>query len=197
MKWQFSLGFLGLVFVGSAHADNRQRVFATYPETASALTLRRTRADFAQGRALLFGIDGVPRSFATASAYLRGAAAQHYAPAQTLIGLMYAKGDGVSQDDRTALHWYRLAAQQGYARAEIDLGDMYAEGRGISSDLVHAYAWYASAKADSMLGSLSWRDASGRIAKLDSRMSPAQIATAQQLVARRRETERNDGSLVP
>lgn len=185
MKWVLFLGLLGFLFAGSAHAENRQRVFATYPQTASALTLRRTSADFAEGRALLFGVDGVPRSFATASVYLRSAAAQHYAPAQTLIGLMYAKGDGVVQDDRMALQWYRLAAQQGYARAQINLGDMYAEGHGVSSDLVRAYAWYANARANSMLGSLSYRDASGRIANLNSRMTPAQISAAQRLIAER------------
>jgi len=191
MKWVLSLGFLGLLFAGRALAENRQRVYETYPQTASALPLQRTRANFAEGRDLLFAVDGNPRSFTTAMAYLRSAAARHYAPAQTLMGLIYAEGYGVPKDHSKARAWYRLAAQQGYARAQINLGDMDAKERGVSSNLVGAYTWYASAKASSRLGSLAYRDATGRIANISSRMTPAQLATAQRLIADRRASERS------
>ncbi|MHB1618096.1 MAG: tetratricopeptide repeat protein [Metallibacterium sp.] len=184
MKRIFSLLFLGLLFPAGARASNREHIFAMYPQTASVLPLRRTRGDFAMGRDLVFGIDGNPRSYASALIYLRSAAARHYAPAQTLMGLMYAKGYGLPKNDAMARQWYQLAAKQGYARAQINLGDMYAKAHAVSRDFVQAYACYASAKTNSMVGSFSYRNASSRMVTLRGRMTTVQLSAARRLVGR-------------
>lgn len=164
-----------------ARASIRGHIYDIYPQTASALPLRRTRFDFAMGRDLVFGIDGNPRSYASALVYLRTAAARHYAPAQTLMGLMYSNGYGVTRNDAIARHWYQLAAQQGYARAQINLGNMYSERYGVSGDVARAYACYASAKNDSQDGTVSFRDAESSMATLKGRMTTALMTAVQQL----------------
>ncbi|MHB8387780.1 tetratricopeptide repeat protein [Metallibacterium sp.] len=143
--------------------------------------MQRTRGYFAMGRDLVFGIDGNPRSYASALVYLRRAAARHYAPAQTLLGLMYANGYGVLKSDAMARQWYQLAAQQGYARAQINLGNAYSKGHGVSRDVKRAYACYASAKSHSQVGSVSFRDSESAMATLREHMMAAQISAVQQL----------------
>lgn len=183
MKTSIALALTGILFAAAAHSANRGHIYAMYPQTASAITLQRARNDFAQGRDLVFAVDGTPRNYVDALIYLRHAASMHYAPAQALIGLMYDKGDGVPQDYAEAVQWYRLAANQAYARAQINLGDLYVAGHGVPRDPAHAYASYAEAKASSTLGSLPWKDASGRIANLGPRMTSSQIAAAQHLMS--------------
>lgn len=188
MKRVFPLLLMGLLlpagaraFPTGARASNREHIFELYPQTASALPLQRTRGDFAMGRDLVFGIDGNPRSYASALVYLHSAAARHYAPAQTLMGLMYAKGYGVPKNDALARQWYQLAAQQGYARAQINLGNMYAKGHGVSVDVIRAYACYASSESHSQVDTVSFRDAESAMATLKGRMMAAQMSAVQQL----------------
>ena len=56
------------------------------------------------------------------------------ARAQSILGIMYAKGQGVPKDDGLAVLWYRLAAEQGNAAAQYNLGVMYVSGRGVPKD---------------------------------------------------------------
>lgn len=147
----------GLLLSAGVHAASFERVLRTYPQTASALTLRSVRGDFAIGRDLLFGVDGNPRSFVSALMYLRAAAARHYAPAQTLLGVAYQNGFGVHRSRARAQDWYRRAAAQGYARAEIELGNLYAAAGPEWAS--RAIACYARAAARSAPGSAAFRDA--------------------------------------
>ena len=189
MKRAFSLFFLGLLlpaaaqtFPADARQSIREHIYDMYPQTASALPLQRTRGDFAMGRDLVFGVDGNPRSYASALVYLRRAAARHYAPAQTLMGFMYAKGYGVPRNDAMARQWYQRAAQQGYARAQINLGNMYAKRHGVSDDVIRAYACYASATSHSQVGTVSYRDADSRMIRLRDKMTPVQLSTVHRIV---------------
>ena len=71
-------------------------------------------------------------ALAQTGAELRVRAEQGDAPAQFMLGRMYANGDGVPQDAAEAVRWYRLAAEQGLAEAQFNLGVMYANGQGVS-----------------------------------------------------------------
>jgi len=44
---------------------------------------------------------------------------------QTLLGLMYRKGQGVAKDDQKAEDYYKGAAQQGWSNAQYNLGTYY------------------------------------------------------------------------
>jgi uncharacterized protein len=77
--------------------------------------------------------------------WLRSSAAQHFAPAQFLLGYVYEHGRGVPVDYAQAAENYRAAAQQGYAPAENNLGGLYQYGRGVARDLSTALQWYRAA----------------------------------------------------
>jgi TPR repeat protein len=65
-------------------------------------------------------------SQATAAAgWLREAADQGYAPAQILLGQLYAQGLGVKTDSKAAAIWIGKAAEQGYPHAACELGRLY------------------------------------------------------------------------
>jgi hypothetical protein len=62
--------------------------------------------------------------------------------AQSIVGLMYYKGNGVAQDNHMALHWLRLAADQSDARAQFNLGSIYYEAQGVPQDSTEAIKWW-------------------------------------------------------
>lgn len=136
-----------------------ESVIAMYPQTASATTRNRVRRDYAIGRDILFGILGNPRSFPTAKIYLLHSASYGYAPAETLLGLMYQKGWGVTRNYTIATSFLQKAAIQRYAPADLLLGDMYAKGHGVGVDVNQARAFYERAMNNSQIGSLPFRAA--------------------------------------
>jgi TPR repeat protein len=79
--------------------------------------------------------------YATMLRLMRPLADQGDVLAQSILGLMYFKGDGVPQDYVQAVAWYRKAADQGAAVAQNNLGDMYAYGKGVPQDYVQAVFW--------------------------------------------------------
>jgi TPR repeat protein len=107
---------------------------------------------------------------------------QGNAEARTLLGAMYWSGEGVPRDHKEAARLYLLAANQGYARAQNDIGFMLGFGEGIPPrDDVEAYKWlslaierYTAKNADRLT------QAKRDLAALAKRMTPAQIAEAQQ-----------------
>lgn len=112
---------------------------------------------------------------------IRTLAEQGDAEAQFALGTMYRDGQGVEQDYAEALRWWNSAADLGLADAQFALGNIYAGGAGIPQDDVLAYKWYdivASRSEEDWLHAIagSNRDA------LAARMSPEDIAKAQQLV---------------
>ena len=67
---------------------------------------------------------------ARAAAALKKAVELNYAPAQAMLGFLYAHGQGVAKDEAEAVRLYRLAADQGDALGRSNLGYMYLAGRG-------------------------------------------------------------------
>ena len=105
---------------------------------------------------------------------MRKLAEQGDATAQSSMGVRYAAGEDVPQDYAEAVRWFSLAAEQGDAKSQGILGAYYWAGRGVSQDLVKAYFW-------SVLAQTGGDEASKyRVSALASRMTRAQIATAQQ-----------------
>ena len=61
---------------------------------------------------------------------LEKAAAEGYAPAQTMLAFIL----DASEDDTQAFHWYQQAAEAGDAAGLFGLGGMYAKGEGTEKD---------------------------------------------------------------
>lgn len=61
--------------------------------------------------------------------------------AETMLGVMYAKGRGVRADPATAFVYYYRAANRGYAPAQLALSDVFANGKGTLRNLDQAYLW--------------------------------------------------------
>lgn len=105
-------------------------------------------------------------------------AQQGDAAAQTSLGFMYANGWGVPKSDHEAAKWWRKAALQGNALAQYNLGFLYANGRGAPKNYVLAYMWWSLAALDGD------KDAARKLDMLKKRMTPAQIAKAQEMAAK-------------
>jgi TPR repeat protein len=117
---------------------------------------------------------GVPPDYSEASVWLRRAADQGFAPAETALGDMFQQGRGMAVNDAEAAKWYRKAAEQGYAEAQHKLGVQYAEGWGVPRDDVSAYLWLTLASAAE---SSAYKDREAVV----RRMSQKQIETAERL----------------
>ncbi len=83
----------------------------------------------------------------------------------------YEKGDY-----KTAAQKLEQAADQGFAQAQYILASMYVEGQGVPQDLIQAHKWISLAAKN---------DDDGRKLRdmLESVMTPAQIAEAQELAS--------------
>jgi TPR repeat protein len=101
------------------------------------------------------------------------------ARAQYNLGLLYASGLGVEQDYQAALKWHRMAAAQGHAGGQNELAQMYAKGQGVQPNQVLAYVWFSAAIASSSSGSKT--EITKDRDRTASRMTPEQIAKAQQI----------------
>jgi len=88
---------------------------------------------------------------------------------------MYSGGYGVPKDYATTLSWFRRAAAQGDPDAQVNLGMMYGGGFGVPQDYVTAHMWLNLAAAGGD------KDAVKARAVLAARMTPAQIAEAQNM----------------
>ena len=112
---------------------------------------------------------------------LRQSAEQGDATAQGYLGAMYFHGKGVPQSNREAVKWFRKAAEQGNAGAQAFLGGKYAAGEGVLQDFMKAHAWMNLAAAQGDKEAAQDRD------RLAARMTPEQMAEAQDLAAELRE----------
>lgn len=90
--------------------------------------------------------------YATAAQLLQPLAAQGYADAQNVLGIMFENGRGVPQDYAEALNWYRMAANQGSAAAQYNLAGMYQGGKGVEQNYVEAVKWYRRAADQGLAG---------------------------------------------
>ena len=96
--------------------------------------------------------DDSPEDIAEAVPWLRRAADQGHALAQTLLGALYDSGEGVAEDDAEAVRWFRCAERRirvGAERGDPDalylLGQMYDEGEAVLKSYVEAERWYRQA----------------------------------------------------
>jgi TPR repeat protein len=191
MRDQITARFVALVLALSLAATGCHLPAAGGPESVDARELyatslrRAEQGDATSQGALGFMYSrgmGVPQDYAEAAKWYRKAADQGNAAAQQNLGFMYATGQGVPQDYAGAAKWYRKAADQGNATAQRDLGLLYAGGLGVPYDKVQAYKWFTLA-ASSPISGPQVRDSAVRVRDLvAAKMTPAQIAEAQQLV---------------
>jgi predicted aspartyl protease len=127
---------------------------------------------------------GVPRNDDEAVKWFRIGAQQGMPRAQAWLGMMYANGRGVSQDYHEAIRLYLLAARRGDSLAQTNLGEAYAKGWGVQEDDIASYMWLSVAntyQANSIL-----------IPYVAGKMSPEQIALAQKMATRCKETQFRD-----
>ena len=103
------------------------------------------------------------------------AAEQGEAYSQSLLGIMFSRGEGTPKDDKQALHWHTKAAEQGEASSQSHLGFIFYEGAGTPKDIIMAYVWFNVAAAQ---GEEIAKETRGLI---EEEMTPNQIAEAQKL----------------
>jgi len=65
--------------------------------------------------------------------------------AQTVLGMMYEKGQGIQKDYSLAAKWYGPPAEQGHPLALTNLGKLYAEGKGVPKNYPFAAKLYLRA----------------------------------------------------
>lgn len=79
--------------------------------------------------------------FAAARAALRPMADRGSAIAETLMGVMAAKGHGRPADPAVAASWWLRAANRGYPPAQLALAKALADGKGVAADPGKAWIW--------------------------------------------------------
>ena len=77
--------------------------------------------------------------------WLRKAADQGLAEAQTNLAFAHRSGEGVVKSHAEAVKWYRKAAEQGHAAALNSLGNAYLTGQGVVKNDEEAVKWYRKA----------------------------------------------------
>jgi uncharacterized RDD family membrane protein YckC len=103
---------------------------------------------------------GVPYDEMEMVRWLRKAAEQGYAPAQSELGTLYYNaprdlvfvgytransGCGISQDCVEAVRWWRKAANHGYAPSQYSLGTCFYKGHGVPQDHEEGLRWIRKA----------------------------------------------------
>ena len=154
----------------------------------------------------------VSKDFDQAAIWYHKAASKGLAPAQYRLGTLYERGRGVKKDVNSAKAWYEHAAHRGHIKAmhnlavlhanspggrakfnqagywfkkaaslglkdsQYNLAILFEEGLGVQKDLLEAYRWYTLAAKQKD------KDAAKRLAKLKTKMIPADLAKAKQMV---------------
>jgi TPR repeat protein len=113
---------------------------------------------------------GVQQSSVQAATWYRKAAEQGDNFAQDSLGIMYEWGEGVPKNNAEAIKWTLMAAKQGNSAAQDRLSDSYEVGLGVPQNYILAYMWQSVAGHYPV-----------RREKLESHMTPSQIAEAQDL----------------
>ncbi|MDQ8202417.1 hypothetical protein [Pelagicoccus sp. SDUM812003] len=91
---------------------------------------------------LLYGIDGETKNRMGAMSQLKKAAAQDFAPAHNILGLLHLEGNGLFTSPRKALHSFEAAADLGDALGAYNSGYSYLVGRGTRHDLDKAASYF-------------------------------------------------------
>jgi hypothetical protein len=83
--------------------------------------------------------------YQTAMRLARPVADDGDARAESLLGLLYYRGQGVQQDFTAAATWLHRAADQDDAAAQSHLGIMFFKGQGMPQDKTEAVTWFLRA----------------------------------------------------
>ena len=126
--------------------------------------------------------EGTTKNYIQAFNWYKKAAEQGNAQAQCNLGNMYRYGIGIPKNYMQAFNWFKMAAEQGNAQAQCNLGVMHNDGLGTPKNYVEAYKWYSIAAAsDSSSEDKVSAPARALMNNCESKMTPEQIATAQNL----------------
>jgi TPR repeat protein len=79
--------------------------------------------------------------FAAARRYLRPLADRGSAIAETMLGVMAAKGQGGPADPAAAVAWWYRAANRDYAPAQLAMAKALVAGKGVAPDSGQAWVW--------------------------------------------------------
>lgn len=124
---------------------------------------------------LYMGGSSVPPDADKAEYYLRQAAASQPS-ANYYLGRLYKRGDLGKADPVGAARHFLTAARNGYPKADFALAELFSDNRGVKPNLPNAYSFASLATAHSI------PDAAALQLKIQSRMSPGQLAEAQTLM---------------
>ena len=122
----------GLLMSGRGVDRDAARAAALYLAAAEQGHLE---AQWRLGVLLTEGTDGVPRNMRQAGLWLRRAARAGYAPAQSMLGMIYARG---RRHDRAA-QWWALAADQEDPEALFNLANAFRRGRALPKNPEQAF----------------------------------------------------------
>ncbi len=111
-------------------------------------------------------------NYAAARAALRPLADRGSAVAETLLGVMAARGDGRVADPAAAAGWWLRAANRGYGPARLALAKALATGHGVATDKGRAWVWARLAMDDAAVTS----DARAMAAQLGAGMTAPELA---------------------
>ncbi len=89
--------------------------------------------------------DGTPANVGSAIYYYEKAAELGSAPAEAMLGNIFANGAEGKPDYEQAVKWYRQAAEQGQPDAQFGLATLYALGRGVPPDMQEALGLFIAA----------------------------------------------------
>lgn len=153
-----------------------------YEEAATLLrraaALGSSTAQYQMGDMFVRGI-GVRQDLLEAARWYMRAAEQGHALAQYGLAVLYKFGGGVRKSNMRAGKWFGRSAAQGVAEAQYELGMLYFAGAGVGRNYVEAHKWLSLARSRAS-SSRTRTAAAEALGRLESRMSPQQIATARE-----------------
>lgn len=121
--------------------------------------------------------------YATALTEFRALAEQGNAEGQYFLGFLYHNGFGVKTSQPEALKWFEKAAVQGDQRSQYYTGIIYAAGKGgVAKDLAVADMWLTLSANNPKTPHRDSLYTKEEIKKIEAKMSPEQLAKAQDLV---------------
>ncbi len=124
---------------------------------------------------------GVPQDYAKAAYWYDKAAAQGFARADYILGVLYERGQGTPQNYIEAYKYFVLAKAAAYddEDAEYNLDGFYDHSQGVPQDYLVADQWYFTTKLGTTPDNTLYQSVAHAMRNLSSRMTPAQIAQAQ------------------
>ncbi len=122
---------------------------------------------------------GVKKDYKKAFEWFRKSAQKNYIDAQERIGYMYSVGKGVRKNYKQAFEWSMKAAKGGSSFSQDSIAHAYYAGEGVKKNYIKAYAWLSLFLSSSDEQDHMREYAIATINKLESKMTPQQIAIAQ------------------